>query len=157
LGKIREIIRQTDRVGISAFGYFLTGSPGDTWDTMRQTVDFAKSLPLDFAIFNSLTPFPKTPLYEEYYLPCTAHDFWADYIRSPKPLDTFIGRPWIDIDDEAIARFTHKAMLEFYFRPKQVWRAIKSVRSVDMFWRYCRAGVDMTIDYAMNFGKKSIS
>lgn len=155
LEKIRAIIQQTDRLGISAFGYFLVGSPGDTWETMRQTVDFAKSLPLDFAIFNSLTPFPKTPLYEQYYLPVSAQDFWADYIRSPHPLDTFVGRPWIDIEDERIDRFAHKAMLEFYFRPRQLWRAIKSVRSTDMFWRYSRAGVDMLTAYIMNMTRKN--
>lgn len=148
LPRVREVIEQTDRAGISSFGYFLVGCPGDTPETMRQTVDFAKSLPLDFAIFNALTPFPKTGLYEEHYLPIVQEDFWADYIRRPEPPTEFIGRPWIDMDDAAIRDFGHRAMLEFYFRPRQMLRTLRAVRSWEMFSRFSYAAVDMLYSYA---------
>ncbi len=147
LARIEEIVRATNRMGISAFGYFLIGCPGDTEDTVRQTIDFAKRLPLDFAIFNALTPFPKTALYEDYYLPAVQRDFWSDYIRNPRPLDEFVGRPWTELSDSRVRRMAHRAMLEYYFRPIQLWRAIRSVASWDQFWRYCRAGWDMSLGY----------
>ncbi len=150
LARIREVVSLTDKIGISAFGYFLVGCPGDTRESMRQTVDFAKSLPLDFAIFNTLTPFPKTPLYEEYYLPATGRDFWAEYVRGQDPDAAFIGRPWINMDDDTLGRLAHKAMLEFYFRPGQMVRALKSVRSIEMIKRYSLAGMDMAADYALS-------
>jgi len=155
LKQMEDIVRKTDRVGISAFAYFLVGCPGETSETVRQTVNFAKKLPLDFAIFNGLTPFPKTELYEEYYLPYTEKNFWSDYIKEPKPIETFIGRPWTDIEDEELRRLAHKAMLEFYFRPNQLLRAIKSVRSWDQFWRYSRAGIDMFFSYLKNVFTKN--
>lgn len=147
LTKIRKVIELTARYGISTFGYFLLGAPGDTHDSMRQTVAFAKSLPLDFAIFNALTPFPETGLYKEYYLPLVKNDFWADYIRTLKPPRDFVGRPWIDMPDAEISELAHRFMLEFYFRPRQIWRALKSVRSCDMLKRYCLAGWDMLLSY----------
>jgi radical SAM superfamily enzyme YgiQ (UPF0313 family) len=156
LERVKEIVRRTDKVGISAFGYFLVGSPGETPETIRQTVDFAKRLPLDFAIFNCLTPFPKTQLYEEYYLPYMDKDFWAEYIKAPKPIETFVGRPWTDIEDEELRRLAHRAMLEFYFRPHQLVRAIKSVRSWEQLWRYSQAGIDMLIAYAKSKIKYAI-
>ncbi len=145
--QIRRVVQRTDKAGISAFGYFLVGSPGETYETYRETVDFAKSLPLDFAIFNGLTPFPKTQLYKDFYLPNTDRDFWEDYISEPKPISEFIGRPWTEMGDDEISRLSHRAMLEFYFRPKQLIRAIRSVGSVNQFWRYSRAGVDMLSSY----------
>ncbi|MFH1023638.1 MAG: radical SAM protein [Planctomycetota bacterium] len=147
LGRIERIIRKTDEVGISAFGYFLIGSPGETRETARQTIDFAKRLPLDFAIFNCLTAFPKTELYEKYYLPSVGHDFWADYIARSKPDDTFMGRPWTEIPDGELRHMAHGAMNEFYFRPSQIFRAIRSVRSLDQFRRYLSAGRDMFFGY----------
>jgi radical SAM superfamily enzyme YgiQ (UPF0313 family) len=147
LGRIERIIRKTDDLGISAFGYFLVGSPGDTHETIRQTIDFAKSLPLDFAIFNALTAFPKTELYEKYYLPLAGHDFWAEYIAKPEPEKGFMGRPWTDISNEELRHIAHGALNEFYFRPKQIWRAVRSVRSVDQFWRYGAAAWDMAWSY----------
>lgn len=141
--QIRRVVKQTHKAGISTFGYFLVGSPGETRETYRDTVNFAKSLPLDFAIFNALTPFPKTQLYSDYYLPNTQRDFWADYIKEPTPINEFIGRPWTQLSDKEVRKMSHDAMLEFYFRPGQLYRAIRSVGSVSQFSRYMRAGVDM--------------
>ena len=143
LGHVERIIRKTDKLGISAFGYFLIGSPGDTEQTIRKTIDFAKSLPLDFAIFNCLTAFPKTELYDRYYLPHVEHDFWAEYIARPEADTAFMGRPWTSIENEKLRRIAHAAMNEFYFRPGQILRAVRSVRSFDQFRRYCAAGLDM--------------
>lgn len=156
LKRMEEIVRKTDDVGISTFGYFLFGSPGETSQTLRETVNFAKSLPLDFAIFNCLTPFPRTALYEEYYLPHMDKDFWAEYIKSPDPNEKFVGRPWTDIQDAELRRLAHKAMLEFYFRPSQLARALKSIHSVEQFWRYARAGLDMSLAYLGNGLKSAV-
>lgn len=148
--RIEQIIKKTDQLGISAFGYFLVGSPGDSPQSVRTTVDLAKKLPLDFAIFNCLTAFPKTELYEKYYLPGVDRDFWADYLTRPEPPTEFMGRPWTDIDNEDLKQMAHRAMLEFYFRPGQLWRAIRSVGSFDQFRRYFLAGIDMMWAYARN-------
>jgi len=147
LDRVREVICKTNENGISAFGYFLIGSPGETKESARKTIEFAKSLPLDFAIFNCLTAFPQTELYEKYYKPYVENDFWADYILQPKPVETFMGRPWTQIPDEELRKIAHKAMLEFYFRPVQVFRTVRSIRSFNQFFRYVFAAVDMSLDY----------
>lgn len=147
ISRVEEIIRKTDKVGISAFGYFLLGAPGETMETAEKTIAFAKTLPLDFAIFNCLTAFPKTELYEKYYLPYVENDFWADYIQKDKPVEDFMGRPWTDISHVDLQRMAHKAMNEYYFRPSQLWRAVRTVRSFDQFVRYTNAGIDMVKSY----------
>ena len=145
--RIERIIKKTDDVGISPFGYFLMGSPGETPETARETIDFAKKLPLDFAIMNCLVAFPKTELYNHYYLPYVERDFWADYITKPQSTKEFMGRPWTDMDHAQLQKLGHRGMLEFYFRPRQIYRAVRSVRSFDQFQRYCAAGVDMLFSY----------
>jgi anaerobic magnesium-protoporphyrin IX monomethyl ester cyclase len=147
LARVERIIKKTAEVGISPFGYFLIGSPGETPETARQTIDFAKRLPFDFAIFNCLTAFPKTELYEKYYLPAAERDFWAEYLTKPEPDKTFMGRPWTTMSDEDLRRLAHGAMNEYYFRPRQIYRALRSVRSMDQFRRYCAAGWDMLSSY----------
>lgn len=147
LSRVEEIVRKTDKVGISAFGYFLLGAPGETHETANKTIEFAKSLPLDFAIFNCLTAFPQTPLYDKYYLPFVEHDFWSDYITQTEAPTEFMGRPWTDLTHDELMRMAHKAMNEYYFRPSQMWRAVRSVRSFDQFKRYSLAGIDMVKSY----------
>ncbi len=145
--RIRKIVNETKKSGISAFGYFLIGSPEETSLTAKDTLNFAKSLPLDFAIFNALTPFPKTALYEEYYLPYVDKDFWDEYIKSPVPIDEFIGRPWTKLGDNEIRDIAHRAMLDFYFRPIQIYRCLKSIRSFEQFVRYFYAGLNMIFSF----------
>ncbi|MBF0192601.1 MAG: radical SAM protein [Magnetococcales bacterium] len=149
LERAERIIKKTHDVGISTFGYFLIGAPGETLETARQTIDFAKRLPLDFAIFNTLIAFPETALYKQHYLPHVQTDFWADYLTQPKAVTDFMGRPWTEMADDEMGRLCHKAMNEFYFRPIQIWRALRSVRSLDQVKRYSHAGVDMLVDYAL--------
>ncbi|MBF0436138.1 MAG: radical SAM protein [Magnetococcales bacterium] len=145
LERAERIIKKTAAVGISTFGYFVIGAPGETPETARETIDFAKRLPLDFAIFNTLTAFPETELYKKHYLPHVQTDFWADYLTQPKPVTEFMGRPWTSMSDQDMARLCHNAMNEFYFRPHQLWRSLKSVRSLEQIKRYVHAGFDMLI------------
>jgi radical SAM superfamily enzyme YgiQ (UPF0313 family) len=51
--------------GIKNWGYFINGLPGETEETIRQTIDFAKKLPLDIALFHVAAPYPGTPFFFE--------------------------------------------------------------------------------------------
>ena len=149
--RMEETIRLTDKIGISTFGYFLIGAPGENRETARRTLDFAKKLPLDFMILNRLTAYPGTELYEKYYIGAGKSDFWTEYMASPEPPDYYLGRPWTELSDEEVSKLTMKYMLEFYLRPKQVYRAIQNVRSFGQMRRYVKAGCQMFGGYLKNF------
>jgi radical SAM superfamily enzyme YgiQ (UPF0313 family) len=53
------------QAGIKNWGYFIIGLPGETEETIRQTIDFAKKLPLDIALFHVAAPYPGTPFFFE--------------------------------------------------------------------------------------------
>jgi anaerobic magnesium-protoporphyrin IX monomethyl ester cyclase len=53
------------KAGIRNWGYFIIGLPGETVETIRKTIDFAKSLPLDLALFHIAAPYPGTPFFFE--------------------------------------------------------------------------------------------
>jgi anaerobic magnesium-protoporphyrin IX monomethyl ester cyclase len=65
LEQVKQAVRWTTEAGIEAKGYFMLGLPGDTEQTMKQTVDFAVALDLDEAMFSLTTPFPGTRLWDE--------------------------------------------------------------------------------------------
>lgn len=44
---------------------FMIGSPDETWDSVKKTIDVAVRLNPDIAVFPVLTPMPFTPIYEE--------------------------------------------------------------------------------------------
>lgn len=51
--------------GIKNWGYFIIGLPGETEETIRNTIDFSKKLPLDIALFHIAAPHPGTPFFYE--------------------------------------------------------------------------------------------
>jgi radical SAM superfamily enzyme YgiQ (UPF0313 family) len=63
LAKVREAMRMTQEVGITALASFIIGLPGETEQTLRKTVEFADSLKQEFGSlygFHVLAPFPGT-------------------------------------------------------------------------------------------------
>lgn len=65
LEHIRKAVKLAKKCGIETQGFFMIGLPGDTEETMQQTIDFAKSLDLDTAKVGITMPLPGTQLYKE--------------------------------------------------------------------------------------------
>jgi anaerobic magnesium-protoporphyrin IX monomethyl ester cyclase len=84
LAKVKEAMRMTQGVGISALASFIIGLPGETAETLRKTVEFANSLRDEFGSlygFHILAPFPGTEVREraaEYGLEILSSD-WRSY------------------------------------------------------------------------------
>jgi len=63
--KAERALRWAKKAGIMNWGYFIIGLPGETEETIRQTIDFSKKLPLDIALFHVAAPYPGTPFFFE--------------------------------------------------------------------------------------------
>jgi anaerobic magnesium-protoporphyrin IX monomethyl ester cyclase len=63
--KAERALRWAKGAGIKNWGYFIIGLPGETEETIRETIEFAKKLPLDIALFHVAAPYPGTPFFFE--------------------------------------------------------------------------------------------
>jgi radical SAM superfamily enzyme YgiQ (UPF0313 family) len=63
--RARQSLRWAREAGIKNWGYFIIGLPGETVETIKATIAFAKSLPLDIALFHIAAPYPGTPFFHE--------------------------------------------------------------------------------------------
>lgn len=141
LQQIRDAIETTRSLGIMALGFFLVGSPGETRETFRQTVRFAKSLKLDYVQFSKLTAKPLTPYWRQ-MVSNTGMDYWREYIlggTEDKPLP----RPWTSLTNEEIDALTKKAYLMYHCRPMFLMHHILQVRSWSEFKRKFFAFLEM--------------
>ncbi|MGQ9517886.1 MAG: B12-binding domain-containing radical SAM protein [Anaerolineae bacterium] len=82
LEQVRQAVRWTAEAGIRSKGYFMLGLPGDTEETMEQTIQFAASLDLDDAMFSLTTPFPGTRLWEELVARSPETQYNSDFSRA---------------------------------------------------------------------------
>ena len=114
----RSAIELCHRLGIRTWAYFIIGLPGENARTVRETIDFAKSLPLDIALFHVAMPYAGT----EFYFQAVANGWLhtADWKHFDMNDSAVVG--YEDFSAEDILRATKQAFREFYFRPVQVWR-----------------------------------
>src|SRR5208337_3640242 len=60
--QIEQAILETRQAGIAAAGFFLFGFPWETPSDWKETGRLARSLPLSYASFHRVTPYPETVL-----------------------------------------------------------------------------------------------
>lgn len=63
--KAMDVIERCKKNGIEVSASFIIGWPGDTWETINQTLEMAKKINVHRTQFDMLTPFPGTKFYEE--------------------------------------------------------------------------------------------
>jgi len=113
LDEIREGTKLATENGIGVFANFILGLPGETPETARQSMDFARELREEYGAiygFHLLSPFPGSELYEkadEYGISILSRD-WADYDANRPITETADMKAWqaqeiSDYCDRAVA------------------------------------------------------
>lgn len=137
----RWTIKLCKKYGIRTMGFFMIGNPGETRQSIEETIKFSKQLKLDFAQFCRTIAKPHTDL-DQILKEKTGQDYWSEYILSGtdrKRLRT----PWTDLSEEEIEGYAKKAYYSFYFRPIQVLMTIYRVKSIEELLKYIWVGVKM--------------
>jgi len=113
LDQSREAVQVAREEGLISIGHFVLGIPGETPETIRQTLQFSKELDPDFAEFYIATPFPGSDLFETVKdgISLSWRDIRYDYDPYGYPFD--------------LERIRKKAYFQFYLRPKKVLRFIR--------------------------------
>ncbi len=134
LERITETIRSSKRVGMENLGFFLVGVPGETRETVRQTVAFAKHLDLDYVQFSKLLAKPLTPLWRE-LVAATGKDYWRDWVLG-KETDHDLPRPWLKgMTNEQVDELARWAYIRYHSRPFFLLRHAFKCRSLPEFFR----------------------
>jgi anaerobic magnesium-protoporphyrin IX monomethyl ester cyclase len=131
LEQVRTAVRAAARAGMRTMGFFMLGLPGETVRLSQQTVDFAKSLPLDYASFNLTVPYPGSELYETLVrdgkLP---QRDWRDY----SSYTTFSSGDPVYVPDgmtkQELMAVQKSAIRQFYVRPGMIWRQLFELRQI---------------------------
>jgi anaerobic magnesium-protoporphyrin IX monomethyl ester cyclase len=141
LKKIREVVTWTRRCGIKSLGFFMIGSPGETIETARKTIHFAKTLDLDYVRFSRVTPLPNTEIYRM-YMQDYGRDYWAEHTLDP---DSAGSLPLVrtDITEAMAYDLIKQAYISYYFRPRQLLRRIVGVRSLLEFRSLSIAAIEL--------------
>jgi radical SAM superfamily enzyme YgiQ (UPF0313 family) len=111
---IEERVRLIKKAGLNVHAFFIVGFPGETEDDIQQTIDFAKKLPLDGALFSAFLPLPGTEITEQLL---TTGELPPDFDWNSLFYSRIAYTPE-GISKEKLKSLQRQATLMFYLRPK---------------------------------------
>jgi anaerobic magnesium-protoporphyrin IX monomethyl ester cyclase len=120
LADIEKAVILAHKLKFMTQGFFILGLPGETEATIRNTIKFAKSIPLDRAQFLILDLLPGSALWEEH-----KDEFIFDYNRESYHEPTWVTAT---ITADALKKWQPKAFRSFFFRPKPMLAILKFIR-----------------------------
>jgi radical SAM superfamily enzyme YgiQ (UPF0313 family) len=142
--QIIETIRISKRIGIQNLGFFLIGVPNETKQTVRQLVEFAKKLDLDYVQFSKLLAKPLTPIWKE-LVSTTGKDYWRDWVLG-KEVDKELPRPWLKyIKNEDVDKLAKWAYIKYHSRLGFLLRHTFKCKSLSEFLRKFFAYIEMVL------------
>jgi hopanoid biosynthesis associated radical SAM protein HpnJ len=117
----REFVKNCKKVGIRVHGDFILGLPGETEQTIQQTIDFARELDCETVQVSMAHAFPGTELYNY----AAANGF----LRTEALTDA-VGHQLPHIEYPGLSREQLLAGVrrfydQYYFRPRVIWRIVK--------------------------------
>jgi len=122
--RIRKIFEKCRRAGIETMAFFIIGLPGETEQTVEQTVRLALDLDPDVVQFTAATPYPDTPYYERLKAEGLLSEDWSLFTSRAPVVGTQ------QLDPEKLRKLIAGAYRRFYFRPGYVLARMKKLRSL---------------------------
>lgn len=125
----RTAVKIAKKYGLKTHAGFMLGNIGETEETIKETINFAKSLALDNAIFFITSPFPGTELYRiaESLGQINQDTKWEAFAPLTVQQPILVQN---NVTGEELIYWQKKAFRQFYLRPKYIIRKIFQLRGV---------------------------
>lgn len=115
-----QFVKDCKKLGITIHGAFIMGLPGETRETIRETIEYAKMLDLESIQVSLASPYPGTEFFEQ----CKREGWITSnaYIDNTGHQMCIVNYPHLSNQEifKAVEEFYNK----FYFRPKYIFRSI---------------------------------
>ncbi|MFH2203760.1 MAG: radical SAM protein [Elusimicrobiota bacterium] len=138
-------IRMAQGLGIRNLGFLMIGNPGETAETVRETMRFVKSIGLDYVQICRTIAKPGSALHRRLARE-TGYDYWKEFIAG-KVGEERLPAPWVGMEQRQVEDLLKRAYYGFYFRPSFILRTLLRTRSLDELLRYIRVGIRMIFHY----------
>ena len=141
LDNARRFTRDAKSLGIKIHGTFVFGLPGETKETIQETIRFARDLDPDTVQASIAAPYAGTALHRQ-----ALAEGWleaSDLVDSLGVQRAALSYPHLSSDE--IFHSVEEFYKRFYFRPRKIWSiAGEMVRDRQVMKRRLREGIEFT-------------
>ncbi|WP_233863619.1 hopanoid biosynthesis associated radical SAM protein HpnJ [Paraburkholderia adhaesiva] len=138
----RRFSADCKKLGIKVHGTFILGLPGETQETIKKTIEYAKEINPHTIQVSLAAPYPGTVLYKQ-----AVDNGWLEENK----VINLVSREGVQLAAIGYKHLTRdeiyhnleKFYREFYFRPSKIWEIVREMlTSWDMMKRRLREGVE---------------
>lgn len=122
-------LKLAKKMGFETWGFFIFGFPGETVDTIKTTIKFAKRIEPTFAKFMILKPYPGTDIYRYLSEKRLINDLNFDNYGVYTPPVHHLN----NLASKELLYWQKKAFREFYLRPHKIITYILRINSLTRF------------------------
>ncbi len=128
LQQVRDAVKIAHKAGIDVTASYILGLPGETRQTIMETISFAKELDTLYAQFSIIVPYPGTKVFE--YARKNGllrNKKWGNYVSLTSMTD--LEPPFITpgLTKEELLALQKKAYNSYYFRPRIIAKHLKNM------------------------------
>jgi hopanoid biosynthesis associated radical SAM protein HpnJ len=148
--RARDFTRDCKKLGLTIHGDFILGLPGETKESIRRTIDFAKELDCETIQVSLAHAYPGTELYDYAKANGFILNEGSQMVDDMGHQVAMIEYP--NISRDYIMEMVHRFYDEYYFRPKAIFRIVKraAFNSTDRKRLYTEAKSFMKLRAARN-------
>src|SRR5271166_3828370 len=134
--RAREFTRDCHKLGLVIHGDFILGLPGETKESIRNTIEFAKQIDCETIQVSIAHAFPGT----EFFDYAKENGFITNEAMSDDGGHQMAHIEYPGLPVEYVMEMVHKFYDEYFFRPKQAWRVVwQAIRNRDVPRLYTEA------------------
>jgi len=143
LDQSKEAVRLSKKYGISPKVTFMMGFPWEGKKEIKQTIKFAKKLNADLTFFNTLNPYPGTPLYdtikrENLFDKGYSWDKYSPHGETPTIRTRYL-------NPQELAYWNGKAYLSIYLSPRYILRKLKLLTNIRELKRTAKSAINLIL------------
>ena len=147
--KMIRALTWSKKAGIRNWGYFIIGLPGETEESIQETIALSKKLPLDIALFHIAAPYPGTPFFFEvvennWFRPGTQ---WEEIDMDRSTVLDYPG-----LSAERLEYWQRRAFREWALRPGPILTYLKSANSLGALRSFFDIGWQ-TLSWVLGFAR----
>ena len=141
--RARDFVKDCHDLGLTIHGDFILGLPGETRDSIRNTINFAKQLDVETIQVSIAHAFPGT----EFYDYAKQHGFITNEVKMVDEGGHQLAHiEYPGLPTEYVLEMVHRFYDEYYFRPKAAFRVVwKAVVNRDLPRLYVEAKAFMKL------------
>jgi radical SAM superfamily enzyme YgiQ (UPF0313 family) len=126
--KYIKAVKTAHKYGIEVRASFIIGHMDETYETMRETVDFAKDMDVDFFQLSMMTPYPGTIMFKDVKKRgLLIHEDYARYGQSEMVMRL------ANLQPEEVLAFERRSFYMFYMRPIAIYRQLRRLTNWAQF------------------------